>query len=419
MGTPPSGVEVGWVGGAAGREERERRRERKGKRERGGGGSPLEGGGGGGGGGSGGAGAGVSAGEGWGGCRGLGLGGGRLGLGPVVGVGCQRPLLAAGRSPATEKTLGLAQFDAVILGKNGLEIDYPVLNSALFNESDIDDGESDGEPNQTYERKRRSLSTAEIARALSRTKDFTSRHLHCKALPTEFWKENLCDKESNDCSLCISHDRTWPVKLNLRAVGTKGRRVLFQRKGWKEFTTDNNLEIGDVCIFELVNKIEMLCQVTVNRDGEGVRTDDYLKSHEEEPEPRVSLSVGERDKALSSIKDFTSPYPHCKVVRQRGNLSNCYDLGSIDQRNTIAYFTSHLVSADQSEVHQDQPKTKRIFKRPTTSYKDETTCIMQSIIDHIAEEGSKCQRLGENDVEAGKDLEYESFDLETISKNKY
>ncbi|GMN70315.1 hypothetical protein TIFTF001_039359 [Ficus carica] len=41
------------------------------------------------------------------------------------------------------KYAGLSQFDAVILGKNGLEIDYPVLNSALFYESDIDDGSDD------------------------------------------------------------------------------------------------------------------------------------------------------------------------------------------------------------------------------------------------------------------------------------
>ena len=59
------------------------------------------------------------------------------------------------------------------------------------------------------------------------------------------------------------------MKLNFRAVVTKGRRVSFLRKGWKQFATDNNLEIGDGCIFELVNKIEMLFQVTVNRDGDG------------------------------------------------------------------------------------------------------------------------------------------------------
>ena len=41
------------------------------------------------------------------------------------------------------KDAGFSQFDVVILGKNGLEINYPVLNSAQFNESDIDDGSDD------------------------------------------------------------------------------------------------------------------------------------------------------------------------------------------------------------------------------------------------------------------------------------
>ena len=41
------------------------------------------------------------------------------------------------------KYKGRSHFDVVIVGVSGLEIDYPILNSNQFNESDIDDGDDD------------------------------------------------------------------------------------------------------------------------------------------------------------------------------------------------------------------------------------------------------------------------------------
>ncbi|GMN29828.1 hypothetical protein TIFTF001_002581 [Ficus carica] len=271
----------------------------------------------------------------------------------------------------TQWEMGLREYNGDIwLAKGWPEfVQHHSLENgqALFFKYKVQSDEEEPKP-------RVSLSVDERDKALSRTKDFNYPIPHCKVviqkgnlhdsydlvLPKDFWLEHLYDKTGDvesqkyknvfdDATLYVSRGRTWTVMLNVSAVGTKSVRVSFLKRGWKEFAEDNNLKVGDVCIFELISKNEMIFKVTINREG------DYQNSQQ-------SL-------------------------------------------------------ADKSEVNQDQPKTIRRFKRPSTPYKDETTCNMQSIIDHTAEEEYKCRRLGEIDVEAGKELEYESFNLGTISKN--
>ncbi|GMJ06850.1 REPRODUCTIVE MERISTEM 39, REDUCED VERNALIZATION RESPONSE 1 [Hibiscus trionum] len=60
-------------------------------------------------------------------------------------------------------------------------------------------------------------------------------------------------------TLQVSEGKKWPVQC----VYCNGN--LRFSKGWSEFVLDNNLEEGDVCIFEVINRKEMVLKVTIFR----------------------------------------------------------------------------------------------------------------------------------------------------------
>ncbi|KAI8542289.1 hypothetical protein RHMOL_Rhmol08G0127300 [Rhododendron molle] len=98
------------------------------------------------------------------------------------------------------------------------------------------------------------------SRALERARDFKSKkpfftvHLqpsyvscnYSMNVPLEFLKEYLRDNQKN-ISLRISDGTTWLVRLYAGAMN--GKRNL----GWGPFVRDNNLKVGDICVFELIS----------------------------------------------------------------------------------------------------------------------------------------------------------------------
>ncbi|GMN66976.1 hypothetical protein TIFTF001_036037 [Ficus carica] len=238
---------------------------------------------------------------------------------------------------------GCSEFDVVIIGTNGLEIDYPTNESDIDadddddnnNEADDGDGDGDGDdvvfpgrkivetssPPPPLSRKRmkishgdnhtnqcssheemtrndpmrkgdsdgklqvlgtnqRPLSISEKANNLPKTRDFTSQHPYFKVViqrsnldpeyrlnfPTHFWRQHLKGKSGKDATLCASHGRNSLVKLHAKDVGRKEQlRASFLRRGWKAFAQKNNLEIRDVCIFELVDNKNITFNVSIER----------------------------------------------------------------------------------------------------------------------------------------------------------
>lgn len=74
-----------------------------------------------------------------------------------------------------------------------------------------------------------------------------------------FVKAHLTERPS-DATLRVSDGRTWPVKVGFDVAGHC--RFLC---GWRLFVKDNGLEIGDTCVFVLINKIEFLFEVVLHR----------------------------------------------------------------------------------------------------------------------------------------------------------
>lgn len=65
--------------------------------------------------------------------------------------------------------------------------------------------------------------------------------------------------DSRDITLQVSDGKKWRVRFLL--FDGKGKIS----RGWREFVADNKLEIGDVCIFEMVRREDIVLKVTIFR----------------------------------------------------------------------------------------------------------------------------------------------------------
>ncbi|XP_041002014.1 B3 domain-containing transcription factor VRN1-like isoform X1 [Juglans microcarpa x Juglans regia] len=79
-------------------------------------------------------------------------------------------------------------------------------------------------------------------------------------LPISFAKSYL-NKKVDDIILRVSDGRYWSVKYIFQMSATMSRGVF--GCGWRVFARDNNLEVGDVCVFELIKGIKTSFQVVI------------------------------------------------------------------------------------------------------------------------------------------------------------
>ncbi|KAL3726816.1 hypothetical protein ACJRO7_031679 [Eucalyptus globulus] len=77
-------------------------------------------------------------------------------------------------------------------------------------------------------------------------------------LPASFIGMHL-KGDSRDITLQVSDGKKWRVRCLL--FNGKGKIS----RGWREFVADNKLEIGDVCIFELLRREDIVLKVTIFR----------------------------------------------------------------------------------------------------------------------------------------------------------
>nr|POE61579.1 b3 domain-containing transcription factor vrn1 [Quercus suber] len=121
----------------------------------------------------------------------------------------------------------------------------------------------------------RTLSASEKDRAFQRVSAFESKNPFFKVVMqpsyvyprnslniSSSFAEKYMSKMSGEFVILRSFDRgTWSVKFSNYKAQTKS---VF-RQGWKEFARDNSLKVGDVCIFELINGIEVAFKVAIFR----------------------------------------------------------------------------------------------------------------------------------------------------------
>lgn len=83
-----------------------------------------------------------------------------------------------------------------------------------------------------------------------------SVHFIFQELPRNFSKRHL-KLPAGIAILRISDGRTWSVKFKYDHKNSKARFSC----GWSLFVRDNNLKVGDVCVFVLIDCNELLFEV--------------------------------------------------------------------------------------------------------------------------------------------------------------
>ena len=83
-------------------------------------------------------------------------------------------------------------------------------------------------------------------------------------VPMKFWMEYM-NREEGNVVLYGSDGGAWTVHIAICHFGNRGdERPVFSYITWRKFVQDNNLAIGDVCTFELINQREISFKVTIS-----------------------------------------------------------------------------------------------------------------------------------------------------------
>uniref|UniRef100_A0A7N2MJ94 TF-B3 domain-containing protein n=2 Tax=Quercus lobata TaxID=97700 RepID=A0A7N2MJ94_QUELO len=75
-----------------------------------------------------------------------------------------------------------------------------------------------------------------------------------------FAKKYACGKKN--VMLQASSGKWWPCQFSFKNGTTSPRTI---GKGWKPFARDNGIKEGDVCVFELINRMEVVLKVSIFR----------------------------------------------------------------------------------------------------------------------------------------------------------
>lgn len=71
--------------------------------------------------------------------------------------------------------------------------------------------------------------------------------------------ERYITKDRDNVILQVTDGGTWPAKWTLSSTNAK------LSVGWNAFARDNHLAVGDVCVFELINRTKKLLKAVIFR----------------------------------------------------------------------------------------------------------------------------------------------------------
>ncbi|KAI4357357.1 hypothetical protein L6164_001310 [Bauhinia variegata] len=149
--------------------------------------------------------------------------------------------------------------------------------------------------------------------------------------PSNFSSQHMGEK--GFISLRLSDDlRTWTIKY-CSNLATKQSMLT---SGWRSFASDNKLKVGDVCVFELINSIEMLFNVSISRAGEELNCPQPQAERSDPPE----ADQGQLRKR-NTIKQRSSGLNADMEERNTGRGMKFQKLGDVESRQaTPANYTN-------------------------------------------------------------------------------
>ncbi|XP_057437391.1 B3 domain-containing transcription factor VRN1-like isoform X2 [Lotus japonicus] len=128
--------------------------------------------------------------------------------------------------------------------------------------------------------KGKQILTAKQATALDRANSFKTckpffmafmhpSYFYCNlSIPAKFGKKHLdLGQNVGDIQLRVLNGRFWPARYIIRENGER-KRFDLSYSGWKAFSKDNKLKVGDVCVFELIHGTKLTFLVHIFRESE-------------------------------------------------------------------------------------------------------------------------------------------------------
>ncbi|XVF15647.1 hypothetical protein REPUB_Repub09cG0172500 [Reevesia pubescens] len=210
----------------------------------------------------------------------------------------------------------------------------------------------------------RPLTSHEKARAILKASNFKSKNPFFKvvmqpryltvryslSIPYKFVKKYL-DEKKDQVILQVSDGRTWIVKFSVK-IFTSGQHKAEFYHTWRAFAKDNNLEVGDVCIFELINRNETTFKVSIFPAAQNAK---------------VSMSPQAEASRASQVAS-----KNCLIPKREADddFGNCYDGNS----SRAAQFTTTGYQATKEKVEPikslpcpDQPCKMMIISNSTSN----------------------------------------------------
>ncbi|KAF7803593.1 B3 domain-containing transcription factor VRN1-like isoform X2 [Senna tora] len=198
------------------------------------------------------------------------------------------------------------------------------------------------------ERRMDSLTALKKTRASKRARTFRSQNPSFRVvmrpsyvnyrfrlhLPLEFFKTYLQKKNNTARVKLLVEDGVWSVRYMSRRAGKQ--YVLELHYGWKKFVEDNDLKVGDVCLFELIQRTKpTTLQVTIFRaskgsvhsndsdpgNGEkGVKLEGFLDQGGKPTQSTSLLSRPQESRTLAEAGRFSSKNPFFTIHIRAGHL---------------------------------------------------------------------------------------------------
>ncbi|KAL8150508.1 hypothetical protein V2J09_020316, partial [Rumex salicifolius] len=252
------------------------------------------------------------------------------------------------RSILVFKYEGGSRFSVNIFDLSSVEIIYPVISPNTRHKNAVSKEDSDDisdEQGMNYTSQSRKLETgqgnlkAREKRVLERAMAFESPNPHfivtmkktyasgyyylyikghlAKSLIFEKRKDRMCLK------LKGADEKTWPMEYIMTKSGVK------VHLGWNVFALDNDLQIGDICAFELVNKKVMVFNVTIFRltvdkeeVGPLVRTDFSPTPRKGKSGADSNANANAMKRVMKRAESFKSENPHFRICITSANIGS-------------------------------------------------------------------------------------------------
>ncbi|CAK8541366.1 unnamed protein product [Lathyrus sativus] len=171
-----------------------------------------------------------------------------------------------------------SHFEVQIFNKTALEINYPlkrIKSEKIFNSEEVVDHthkkHKEKHANKTLERAK-SFKRCNPSFVLVMRASYVESRFQL-TIPAKFGKEHfdLDKKRGYIYFQVLDRGLVWCARYSIRKFATQLKFEL--TRGWKEFSMDNSLKVGDVCNFELILRTKMTFHVHIFRKTNEVGTD--------------------------------------------------------------------------------------------------------------------------------------------------